>query len=461
MKDILKVIKNNKNENISRKNTFDSKNNFTPDKNNLYKNKYNQDVNLGAINFHSKYEKYDDINNDNNNNKFGINDNNKYIHNKSKYSSNIKKEEEIDFKESMKGNSEFITSTSRKINENITGVNLFNNPNNNNKNSSFFTERKKDKKYIIKDDLIKNLKKSDNKSNINEVKDSLISNMKMTFGIEGDLKFSQANNNPDNNYNKKVNESISTFNDINNQQKSIKQYTFGENFQKEKNGKEINNKDIKQDTNENNNEEEEEDDEEKYDIKVNSENDINYENMLKSTQKSDLKFLDFDNFCDTEKDNIQNKNKKRKKNKKKSMIRKNNENIDDINENDELCNITISDEEKEKNDKNIKVNDSTNKLTESKKVQMQLNFFSDSITKGISHKRNDKSIFKKNEDNNEDNINLLSKESLDKIKDKKTENDKVDEPNKNILEESDDLKDSYCDNILKNIDKFRGELQNE
>ena len=143
------------------------------------------------------------------------------------------------------------------------------------------------------------------------------------------------------------------------------------------------------------------------------------------------------------------------------MIRKNNENIDDINENDELCNITISDEEKEKNDKNIKVNDSTNKLTESKKVQMQLNFFSDSITKGISHKRNDKSIFKKNGDNNEDNINILSKESLDKIKDKKTENDKVDELNKNILEESDELKDSYCDNILKNIDKFRGELQNE
>jgi len=457
MKDILKVIENNKNEKISRKNTIESKNNFTPDKNNVYKNKFSQDVNLGAINFHSKYENYDNINNDNKNNKFDINNNNKYIQNKSKYTSNIKNEEETDFKESMKGNSEFITASSRKRNENITGINLFNNPNNHNKNSSLFSERKKDKKYIIKDDLIKNLKKSDNNSNINEVKDSLISNMKMTFGIEGDLKFSNANNNPDNNYSKKVNESISTFNDTNNQKKSIKQYTFGENFQKEKNDSEISKKDIKQETNENN--EEDEDDEEKYDIKVNSENDINYENMLKSTQKSDLKFLDFDNFCDTENDNEQNKNKKRKKKKKKSSIKKNNENIDDINENDELCNITISDEDKEKNDKSTKVNESSNKLSESKKVQMQLNFFSDSITKGISHKRNDKSIFKKNEENNEDNINLVSKQSLDKNKD--TQDDKKDELNNNILEESDELKDSYCDNILKNIDKFRGELQDE
>ena len=46
-------------------------------------------------------------------------------------------------------------------------------------------------------------------------------------------------------------------------------------------------------------------------------------------------------------------------------------------------------------------------MTESKKIQNQLNFFSDSISKGISHKRNDKSIFnnnhnKINEDKNDD-----------------------------------------------------------
>ena len=99
-------------------------------------------------------------------------------------------------------------------------------------------------------------------------------------------------------------------------------------------------------------------------------------------------------------------------------------------------------------------------MTESRKVQMQLNFFSDSVTKGISHKRNDKSIFKSNNENNDD-INLLSKESLDKIKNKKLNDDKVEEINRNILDESDDLKDSYGENLLKNIDKYRGELQND
>ena len=138
--------------------------------------------------------------------------------------------------------------------------------------------------------------------------------------------------------------------------------------------------------------------------------------------------------------------------------------MNEINEDDEICNITISDKEKENNENNTEKgndNDNVNKMTESKKVQMQLNFFSDSVTKGISHKRNDKSIFKNNNENNVDNMDLLSEESLDKIKNKKSNDDKVDEINKNILEESEDLKDSYCDNILKNIDKYRGDLQKD
>ena len=60
---------------------------------------------------------------------------------------------------------------------------------------------------------------------------------------------------------------------------------------------------------------------EKYDIKVNSENDINYDNMLKSTKKSDLKFLDFDQFCDIENDDEENKKTKKKGKKKKKSIR--------------------------------------------------------------------------------------------------------------------------------------------
>ena len=92
------------------------------------------------------------------------------------------------------------------------------------------------------------------------------------------------------------------------------------------------------------------------------------------------------------------------------------------------------------------------------------NFFSDSITKGISHKRNDKSIFRNNIENNDnDNTNLLSEEGSEENKEKKSEENKKDinENNNNILEESEDLKDSYGDNILKNINKYRGELQDE
>ena len=53
---------------------------------------------------------------------------------------------------------------------------------------------------------------------------------------------------------------------------------------------------------------------------------------------------------------------------------------------------------------------------------------------------------------------------MDKKKKKKENNDKVGENginNNNILEESEDLKDSYCDNILKNINKFRGDFNKD
>ena len=467
MKDIIKVLENKKNDKFNNRDNFEPKNNFTPDKNNIYKNKIKeqeiQDVNLGAINFRSKYENYENIINPN------IKNSNKYKQSyKGQYSSHIKNNEETPLRESMKGVSEFITSTSRKKTDNISGINLFNNNNNNKNPTSIFNERKKEKKYILKDDFLQSHNSSNKKSDIVEVKDSLNSNMKITFGLGGDLKFSMANNNPDN-YNSKVNESISTFNDTKNQEKNENQYSFGKMVEKEINKNKKRKINSKEDDDNNNKVKEEdedidEDDEEKYDIKVNSENDINYDNMLQSTKKSDLKFLDFDQFCDIENDNEENKNKKKRKKKKRNTNKKQNTNINEINETDELCNLTISDEDKDKenNDKSKKDNENNNKLTESKKVQMQLNFFSDSITKGISHKRNDKSIFRRNNENNEDdNINLLSKDSSDKINNKKSENDKDEDKNKNILEESGDLKDSYCDNILKNLDKYRGDFQKD
>ena len=143
-----------------------------------------------------------------------------------------------------------------------------------------------------------------------------------------------------------------------------------------------------------------------------------------------------------------------------------------------MCNIVGNEEEESNNQKKGK----ENKLTESKQIQNQLNFFSDSITKGVSHRRNDKSIFTKNHDNliekkdededkktNSDfdkedngNVNILSKDLSDEMKKKgENNNDNNNDDERNILEESDELKDSFCDNILKNIDKYRGEALKE
>ena len=117
-------------------------------------------------------------------------------------------------------------------------------------------------------------------------------------------------------------------------------------------------------------------------------------------------------------------------------------------------------------------------MTESKKIQNQLNFFSDSISKGISHKRNefiksrnnaneikneeDKKTTSdfENDNNDDDKINILTKNQFDEMK-KKIDKRNNNERNGNILEESDELKDSYADDILKNIDKYRGEIQKE
>jgi hypothetical protein len=113
MKDIIKVLENKKNDKFNNRDNFEPKNNFTPDKNNIYKNKIKeqeiQDVNLGAINFRSKYENYENIINPN------IKNSNKYKQSyKGQYNSHNKNNEETPLRESMKGVSEFITSTSKK-----------------------------------------------------------------------------------------------------------------------------------------------------------------------------------------------------------------------------------------------------------------------------------------------------------------------------------------------------------
>ena len=56
--------------------------------------------------------------------------------------------------------------------------------------------------------------------------------------------------------------------------------------------------------------------------------------------------------------------------------------------------------------------------------------------------------------------NILTKDQFHEMKKKidKNENNNI---NENILEESGELKDSFCDNILENIKKFREGGQND
>lgn len=106
-------------------------------------------------------------------------------------------------------------------------------------------------------------------------------------------------------------------------------FTFGENT-----GNVIKNnvsiKVINEKVAENNNEDS--DDEEKYDIKVNSENDINYDDMLKK-KDDDIKFLDFDNFLDVS----------------NTKIKKKNNDNNDKNELDDLCNIRYEEDDQKNN----------------------------------------------------------------------------------------------------------------
>ena len=166
--------------------------------------------------------------------------------------------------------------------------------------------------------------------------------------------------------------------------------------------------------------------------------------MFNETKQSDLKFLDFDKFCDIPDGENPKRNKKKKKTKAKKKT--DNNSIDE-----ELCNVSYSDDEENKTKKNA--------LESSKTIEKQLNFFSDSLCKGIGHKFNEKKDIIKNdsndnENNEDDNINLVSRDK-EKEENEDKEEDLINNSSKNKLEESGELRDSYCDDLIKNIDKYR------
>ena len=110
------------------------------------------------------------------------------------------------------------------------------------------------------------------------------------------------------------------------------------------------------------------------------------------------------------------------------------ENYENEFENEDLNEIKKLEEQENKNKVNL---DDYKEIHESQKIQTQLNFFEDSILDNININKSKGHIVG----------NLLNKES-ESTEDKNINN------NRNLLMSS-ELKDSYGDNILQNLNKYR------
>ena len=192
-------------------------------------------------------------------------------------------------------------------------------------------------------------------------------------------------------------------------------------------------------------------------------------------------FLDFDNFSEINKSSTSLKNTDKKEDNKdlKTMeentnkkeipdkilnnsMQKNQENFDDI------CNIRYQEEELNTNKKNEIENN--NKIDTESEINRRLNFFNESST--LPKKEKNENPIKEDEDdlvqekpidydNEDDNINIKDESEIKD--DIHIEEDKNENNNKNNLEneikqnlkESETLKDSYCDKLIKNMDEYR------
>ena len=144
-----------------------------------------------------------------------------------------------------------------------------------------------------------------------------------------------------------------------------------------------------------------------------------------------------------------------------NSIQKNQENFEDI------CNIRYQEEEENTAIKNQ--NETNDKIIEENEINKRLNFFDESST--LPKKEKNENPIKEDEDdlvqekpidydNEDDNINIKDESEIkDEIKideDKNENNDnKLENEIKNNLKESETLKDSYCDKLIKNMDEYR------
>ena len=219
--------------------------------------------------------------------------------------------------------------------------------------------------------------------------------------------------------------------------------------------------------------------------KINKDNEINFEDINKIYYKEENSFLDFDNFSEINKSStsLKNTDKKEKnkelqtqeENNKKEIPdkilnkspQKNQENYDDI------CNIRYLDEElntnkkkENENDNNISKNKESEKLSQSE-INRRLNFFDESATlprkekKGNINKEDEDDLVQEKPDDysNDDNINIKDesdiKENINNEEEQKGMNNNIEKELQQNMKESETLKDSYCDKLLKNMDEYR------
>ena len=172
--------------------------------------------------------------------------------------------------------------------------------------------------------------------------------------------------------------------------------------------------------------------------------------------------------------------------KKKVLVNNNNQEIQQIKEAEEkeeeeyACDFTLDnktlkqlEEEEKKSQKNQKVNlEDYRQIRESQKLQTQLNFFEDSVMDKINVVKSKEQNIKNNSSNNTGskrplspkynlnrNNNKNGQTSSNKETNSKGENQSVNKKEKNDEESSfttnNNLNDSYGDNIINDLDKYR------
>ena len=449
----------NNNNNVNNDNMNNSKKKKTFGVDSLIKN-----IDMDALNYYSKYEN-ENYNNNSNNLKESNNGNLKESNN-SNLKESTNRNDDNQMEQSMKSVSKLVSSSikgnylstwkKKSVNGNESIQEEADNENENPDENQNENENGNEKEFEIYNsnnnfDNYKNNNYNNNDYNNynntlkgSQLRDSLLNkDLQMTFGEGGNILSG---------------DSIK----IKNNNDTIKRNIFA----KEKKVKFLESKD--------------EDEEENYDNIFNSNNNYDSNKYASNSQtKKGNEFLDFDNFYDAPNSN----NSTLKFTLKKTNNPNNNNDI--LESEGNICNfygdtkgkvISRNEIAQKVNDALLDAKDSSEEENnideENDKIQNQLNFFGDTLGKNLKQNRHKTKDVNARKDENMDLIlsgevldmdvfkSGQSNRHLDLFNDNKNK-DKNMVKKRNDTKESDDLQDSYCDTILKNINQYRNSHTND